>query len=154
MIKMVIDPMPKLSVIVPVYNTEKYLSRCLESVLQQLYQNLEIILVDDGSTDNSGRICDVFSELDGRICVFHVANQGPASARNHGMDVAKGEWITFVDADDYISPEHISSMYRLVKDVSSVAVSDISRIDVAGRMIGTFSYMGVPQVYRESIFGG
>lgn len=91
-----------VSIIVPVYNTEKYLNRCIQSIQNQTYENLEIILIDDGSTDSSGKICDEFAKKDDRIIVIHKPNGGVSSARNKGLDIAKGEYITFVDSDDYI----------------------------------------------------
>lgn len=93
---------PLISVIVPVYNVEKFLSRCLNSILAQTYNNLEVILVDDGSTDNSGKICDDYALKDKRIRVIHKQNGGVSSARNMALSVAKGEYIGFVDSDDYI----------------------------------------------------
>ena len=91
-----------ISVIVPVYNVEKYLNRCVESIMNQTYKNLQIILIDDGSNDRSGKICDEYAEKDKRIEVIHKENAGVSAARNKGLDKAKGEWITFVDADDWI----------------------------------------------------
>ena len=91
---------PKISIIVPVFCTEKYLPDCIESLIGQTYDNIEIILVDDGSTDRSGEICDRYAALDERITVIHKENGGVSSARNIGLDRARGEWISFVDADD------------------------------------------------------
>ena len=93
---------PLISVIVPVYNVEKYLRKCVDSIVNQTYKNLEIILVDDGSPDNCGKICDEFAEMDNRVMVIHKENGGLSSARNAGLDIATGEYITFVDSDDYI----------------------------------------------------
>ena len=93
---------PKISVIVPVYNTEKYLRRCIDSVLAQTYQDFELLLIDDGSKDSSGAICDEYAAKDARVRVFHKENGGVSSARNLGLDNARGEWVTFVDSDDYI----------------------------------------------------
>lgn len=92
---------PLISVIIPVYNAEKYLQRCVDSVLSQTFTNIECILVDDGSSDNSPTICDEYAEKDKRIVVIHKENAGEASARNAGLDVAKGEYIGFVDSDDW-----------------------------------------------------
>lgn len=103
-----------ISVIVPVYNTEKYLSRCIESVLNQTYKAFELILVDDGSTDKSPHICDDYAAKDRRIKVMHQENQGVSSARNKGLDCAKGKYITFVDSDDYIVPEFIEKMHDVM----------------------------------------
>lgn len=93
--------MPMISVIVPVYNTEKYLDRCIQSILAQTYSNFELLLVDDGSTDSSGAICDRYAEQDSRVRVFHKVNGGASTARNMGLDNAKGEYLIFLDADDY-----------------------------------------------------
>ena len=93
---------PLVSIIVPVYNAEKYLNRCVDSILSQTMTDFELLLIDDGSKDNSGRICDEYSEKDARVRVFHKPNGGVSSARNLGLDNARGEWITFVDADDVI----------------------------------------------------
>lgn len=95
----------KISVIVPVYNVEAYLERCLNSILGQTYKNLEVILVDDGSTDKSGRICDKYQKEDSRILVLHQKNQGLSSARNTGLQYVSGEYVSFVDSDDYIEQD-------------------------------------------------
>ena len=94
--------MPKISVIVPVYNTEEYLSRCIDSILSQTFTDFELILINDGSTDNSGRICDEYVLLDKRVTVIHKENGGVSSARNKGLNISKGEFITFIDSDDWI----------------------------------------------------
>jgi glycosyltransferase involved in cell wall biosynthesis len=104
---------PIVSVIVPVYNVEKYLSKCLDSIIEQEYKNLEIIIVDDGTPDNSGKIADDYAEKDERVRVIHKTNGGVASARNVGMDAATGEFILFVDSDDWISKDHISHFMYL-----------------------------------------
>ena len=106
---------PLISVIVPVYNVEKYLRRCLDSILVQTYSNIEILLIDDGSTDQSGKICDEFAKLDSRVRVFHKENGGVSTARNLGIEQAKGEYITFIDSDDYADEELISYLYGLIK---------------------------------------
>ena len=100
---------PTISVIVPVYNTEKYLRRCIDSVLAQTYQDFELLLIDDGSKDSSGAICDEYAAQDARVKVFHKENGGVSSARNVGLDNARGEWITFVDSDDYIEENFLKS---------------------------------------------
>ena len=91
-----------ISVIIPVYNTEQYLRRCIDSVLAQTFQDFELLLIDDGSTDSSGAICDEYAAQDARVRVFHKENGGVSSARNVGLDHAQGEWITFADSDDYV----------------------------------------------------
>ncbi len=99
------EKQPLISVIVPVYNVEEYLPRCLDSIINQTYTNLEILLIDDGATDNSGKICDEYAQKDKRIRVFHKPNGGQASARNLALDNATGEYVAFVDSDDYIEEE-------------------------------------------------
>lgn len=101
-----------ISVIVAVYNIEEYLPRCIESILAQTYRHLEIILVDDGSTDGSGAICDDYAARDARIQVIHKQNGGLSDARNAGLDIAKGEYIGFVDGDDWIEPDMYYAMYE------------------------------------------
>ena len=96
---------PKISVIVPVYNAEKYLHRCIDSILAQTFSDFELLLIDDGSTDKSGDICDEYAKKDKRIRVFHKENGGVSSARNVGLDNARGEWITFCDADDWVEKD-------------------------------------------------
>lgn len=105
----------KISVIVPIYNVEKYLDRCIESILKQTYKNIEIILVDDGSTDNSGKMCDQFAKRDNRIKVIHKKNGGMSDARNVGLDFVSGEYIAFVDSDDWISPVMFERLYSILK---------------------------------------
>ena len=95
---------PVVSIIVPVYNAEKFLHRCIDSILAQTYQDFELLLIDDGSKDSSGAICDEYAAQDARVRVFHKENGGVSSARNVGLDNARGEWITFVDSDDYTYP--------------------------------------------------
>jgi len=96
-----------VSIVVPVYNAEKYLPRCIESIINQSYKNLEVILVNDGSTDNSGRICDLYAKKDNRIKLIHTENNGPAKARNIGINNSNGEFIFFIDADDFIESNAI-----------------------------------------------
>lgn len=100
-----------ISVIVPIYNTEKYLPRCIDSILKQTFTDFELLLIDDGSTDNSGKICDEYAIRDSRIRVFHKKNGGISSARNMGLDNAVGDWITFVDADDWVDENIYSKLH-------------------------------------------
>lgn len=111
-----------VSVIVPVYNVEEYLPRCIESILGQVCADVELILVDDGSSDGSGGICDRYADEDDRVKTIHTHNRGVSSARNTGLDEAHGEWIVFVDADDYVSPRYISDMIDAAGD-SDIVVS-------------------------------
>lgn len=101
---------PLISVIIPVYNVEKYLNKCITSVVEQTYKNLEIIIVDDGSTDQSPEICDEWKKRDSRIQVVHSSNGGAGKARNTALDMATGDYVTFVDSDDYIAPQ----MYQVL----------------------------------------
>ncbi|NSE80320.1 glycosyltransferase family 2 protein [Coprococcus comes] len=120
----------KVSIIIPVYNVEKYLEKCIKSVLNQTYQNLEIILVDDGSKDKSAIICDEYMVKDNRITVIHKQNGGLSSARNAGIEVATGEAVFFLDSDDYISKECIEKLVKLMKknsaDISIIQMKYIS----------------------------
>lgn len=109
--------MPQVSVIVPVYNAENYLAECVDSILAQTIQDLECILVDDGSTDSSPAICDAYAEKDCRVKVIHKANGRAASARNAGMKIAQGTYIAFVDADDWISSDMYEKMLATGADV-------------------------------------
>lgn len=108
-----------ISVIVPCYKVEKYLSRCVDSILAQTYNNLEIWLVDDGSPDRCGEICDEYANNDLRIKVIHKENGGLSDARNVAIDRAQGEWITFVDSDDYITDDYIETLYSLARKYNS-----------------------------------
>ena len=110
-----------ISVIVPVFNVELYLHKCLDSILNQTYKELEIIVVDDGSTDNSGEICEEYRRKDERVKVFHTGNHGLSTARNFGLDNANGEYIGFVDSDDWIEP----NMYELLFERAEETESDI-----------------------------
>ena len=92
---------------------ERYLKRCLESILNQTYRQIEIILIDDGSTDSCGRICDNYREKDDRITIFHTENRGLSAARNLGIDHAHGEWIMFIDPDDWVEPEMTEQMVEM-----------------------------------------
>lgn len=113
---------PKVSVIVPVYNVERFLEECVDSVLGQSYENIELILVDDGSTDSSGAICDIYSGRDIRVRVIHKSNGGLSDARNAALDVAEGEWVMFVDSDDAITENAI----ELLLEAAVESESDIA----------------------------
>lgn len=105
-----------ISVILPIYNVEKYLEKCLKSVINQTYKNLEIILVDDGSKDNSPKICDEYAVKDKRIVVIHKSNGGLSDARNAGIEIAKGKYITLIDSDDYVEEDYVQFLYQLIKE--------------------------------------
>lgn len=112
---------PLISVIVPVYKVEAYLDKCISSITGQTYKNLEIILVDDGSPDRSGAICDAWAEKDSRIRVIHQENAGGGAARNAALDVAQGEWIGMIDSDDYIAPHMYEHLYSLTDEQTDIA---------------------------------
>ena len=105
-----------ISVIVPVYNVEKYLERCVKSIAAQTYKDLEILLIDDGSTDKSGEMCDAFQQTDSRIKAFHKQNGGLSDARNYGIEHSAGEFISFVDSDDYIDEKMLETLHRLITE--------------------------------------
>lgn len=120
-----IEQIPLISVIVPVYNVREYVGKCLESICKQTYKNLEIIVVDDGSTDGSGVICDEYAAKDSRISIIHQANGGLSAARNAALDVAKGEFVGFVDSDDWIEPEMYECLFKTLFD-NNVSISACS----------------------------
>ncbi|MDQ0198773.1 glycosyltransferase family 2 protein [Neobacillus ginsengisoli] len=124
----------KISIIVPVYNVEKYLVKCIDSILNQTFSDFELILVNDGSTDKSGEICDEYSKIDKRIKVVHKKNGGLSSARNAGIDLAKGEYIAFVDSDDYIHKR----MYEVLYNNAIINSSDIIICDFTVANEGVF----------------
>lgn len=107
---------PKISIIIPVYNVEKYLCKCIDSVVNQSYRNLEIILIDDGSTDDSGKICDEYAIKDSRVKVIHKINQGVAHTRNIGVELARGEYIMFVDSDDWVDLDICAVLIKAMMD--------------------------------------
>lgn len=115
----------KISVIVPVYKVEKYLRKCVDSILAQSFADFEIILVDDGSPDNCGKICDEYALKDNRIKVIHKENGGLSDARNAGIKISKGEYLSFIDSDDYIAPDFLEILYKLVcENKANIAVCD------------------------------
>ena len=126
------EHMPLISVIVPVYKVESYLDRCISSITSQTYSNLEIILVEDGSPDRSGEICDKWAEKDSRIRVIHQDNAGGGAARNAALDIVRGEWIGMIDSDDYIAPhmyEHLYSLTNPDVDIAECCIREVSGDD-------------------------
>ncbi len=120
----------KISIIVPVYKVEQYLRRCLDSIVAQTFADWECILIDDGSPDNSGKICDEYAEKDNRFRVFHQGNAGVSAARNKGLDEARGEWITFVDSDDWVEREMLEDLHKYAKDnCAEVVICGFSNTD-------------------------
>ncbi len=121
--------MEKISIIVPVYNVEPYIHKCVDSILAQTYSNIEVILVDDGSPDNCGIICDEYAEKDDRVVVIHKENGGLSDARNAGIDKATGEYIGFVDSDDYIAPDMYEKLYKSLKENNAeIAVCNVVKV--------------------------
>lgn len=116
---------PFISIVVPVYNVEKYINRCIDSVLDQSYANWELLLIDDGSSDNSGKICDSYSRKDNRIRTIHKPNGGVSSARNLGIEQASGDFITFIDSDDWVESQYIADFIRCNPQRNSIVVSGL-----------------------------
>ncbi len=128
---------PLISIIVPVYKVEMYIKKCINSIINQTYKNIEIILVDDGSPDNCGKICDDYSKTDKRIIVVHKDNGGLSDARNRGLIAASGQFITFVDSDDYIELNYIETHYNNL-------INNNADISIAGHNV----------IYNSSLIGG
>lgn len=127
---------PLISIIIPIYKAEKYLGNCVKCVRNQTYRNLEIILVEDGSPDRSGEICDKLAQEDGRIKVIHKENGGAATARNAGLDVMTGEYVSFVDADDYMESNYIETLYHALKEnQAQVSLCSFKTVDEEGNAI-------------------
>lgn len=167
--------MPKISVIVPIYNVERYLERCIESILNQTLQDLELILVNDGSSDKSGEICEKYRDID-NITVIHKENGGVSSARNLGINIAKGEFLTFIDPDDYIDNDALELLYDLAKNnnaeiacysmktyknnmlttklVENYKVKIFDRKNILKEYIenGTFLYSSCNKIYANRLF--
>ncbi len=173
--------MPEISVIVPVYRVEPYLRQCVDSILSQTFTDFELILVDDGSPDNCGAICDEYALKDSRVRVIHKQNGGLSDARNAGIDMAKGEFLTFIDSDDLVAPEYLNRLYRSIKssaaeisicnmlpfkDGSSPQIEEQNSNDskriISGRdaclsiyrMDGTVPIMAWGKLYKSSLFNG
>lgn len=133
-----------VSVVVPIYNVERFLPQCLDSIVSQLHKDLDIILVNDGSTDSSARIADDYAARDGRIRVIHKKNEGVSTARNAGIEAAKGEYVCFVDGDDYVMPDYVEYMLGMaVKNNASVALTT--------RMYSTFNTTVLTNVNRGGV---
>lgn len=123
---------PMISVIVPVYNAEKYLRKCVDSIVDQTYRKLEIILVDDGSQDNSGMICDEYAQRDERVKVIHKENGGPASARNEGIKAATGDYVAFVDSDDWLDVNLYTDCILRMEYGTDVLLFGLKNVDIDG----------------------
>lgn len=138
---------PQVSVIVPIYNVEKYLPQCIESVLSQTFSNFELLLIDDGSTDHSGYICDRYAQNDSRVRVYHQNNQGVSAARNFGIEHAQCEWLCLIDSDDYLDHDYLAvfmTQGRLTEDCLNL--QGWRCIDEKGETVKTISY---PPLFSE-----
>ncbi len=131
----------KISIIVPIYKTEKYIDRCIKSIIAQTYNNIEIILVDDGTPDKAGIICDKYADMDNRIKVIHQKNAGQSAARNNALKIATGDYYCFIDSDDYVAENLLERLYNLIKENSA----DISVVDYS-----TFYEDQVSAVYESA----
>lgn len=140
---------PLVSIIVPVYNTEFYLERCIQSLLQQTYKNIEILLIDDGSTDGSSKLCDYFAEQYSHIHVVHKENSGVSAARNKGLDIARGEFILFIDSDDTVSSDYVDSFINVSFDADLIigVINDVY-IDEEGSV-----YKQEVRKYSTNLYG-
>ena len=131
----------KVSIIVPIYNVSKYLEQNIESIINQTYKNIEIILVNDGSTDNSLDICNKYKKIDSRIIVINKKNGGIANARNAGLDICTGDYICFVDSDDYLDINYVEVLLnRVIKDKTLVAQCCIKEVDDDGNILNEYGY--------------
>lgn len=139
-----------ISVIIPVYNVEKYLDECIDSIVNQTYSNLEIILVDDGSSDSSGEICDAWEKRDTRIQVIHKPNGGQAEARNRGVKTARGEYIVFVDSDDRVHCEYVEYLYNLINcNKADIAICEIQMLMPNKRIINHYADDGKVCLFNQ-----
>ncbi len=121
--------MPLISIIVPVYKVEAYLGKCVDSILAQTWKDFELFLVDDGSPDDCGKICDDYAKRDSRVTVIHKENGGLSDARNAALDQIHGEYIAFIDSDDYVSPEHIETLYETLSSTDSdIAIANMTSV--------------------------
>lgn len=125
-----------ISIIIPIYNKEEYLERCVKSAMKQTYFNIEIILVDDGSKDKSPKMCDYYKEIDSRVVVVHKKNGGLSDARNKGIDVSKGKYLFFLDADDYLAQDAMEILYkRITKEKADIAICNFAWINSKGESL-------------------
>ena len=149
-----------VSIIVPVYNVEKYIKKCIDSIINQTYQNLEIILVDDGSPDKCGEICEEYSKKDNRIKVIHKENGGVSDARNAGLEKATGEYIAFIDSDDYIDKNYISTLYNMcITNKAEIAQCSFKRVtdnqianekDVENKIVNMSGIEAIKNIFKEN----
>lgn len=154
---------PLISVIVPVYNAERYVERCFQSIADQTYDNLDVVVVDDGSVDSSAELCDAWARKDSRFQVVHQSNQGVACARNQGLDLAKGEYVAWVDSDDWIEPDYLQvlsdALYGEHADMSiefgTADTSVVCGTDIVRRhLLGHFGYALWSTLARKGLYDG
>lgn len=149
-----VNNLPCISVIVPVYNAERYLDKMIAGISEQRFTDFELLLVDDGSVDGSGRICDKYAQGDDRIKVFHNENGGVAKARNYGLSMARGEWIAFVDSDDYVTPDYLSDLYAATSANVDLVIQHYNHIleDGSPSPFGHYDVPQTPCVYDKEHF--
>ena len=143
---------PYISVIVPVYNVKLLLPRCIDSLLNQKFTDYELLLIDDGSTDGSGEICDEYGEKDSRIKVMHKQNEGVSKTRNRGIDEAQGEWITFVDSDDYVGFDYLSNLYTCTNPDIDLVVLSLKHMRENGEVLYDYQLPKEEKVYDKFDF--
>ncbi len=143
---------PYISVIVPVYNVKSLLPRCIDSLLNQQFTDYELLLIDDGSTDGSSDVCDEYEKKDSRIKVIHKSNEGVSRTRNRGIDEAKGEWITFVDSDDYVASDYLSDLYDCTHSGIGLVVQSLKHIRENGETLYDYHLPEGEKVYDTSDF--
>lgn len=143
---------PCVSVIVPVYNVKPLLPRCIDSLLNQKFVDFELLLIDDGSTDGSGDVCDEYEKKDSRIKVIHKLNEGVSKARNRGIDEATGEWITFVDSDDYVTSDNLSDLYACTSSEVGLVVQSLKHMRESGEALYEYNLPKGEKVYDTSDF--
>lgn len=152
----------KISIIVPIYNVERYLDRCIESIVNQTYDNLEVILIDDGATDNSGKICDKWKKKDNRILVIHKKNGGVSKARNEGIKIATGDYIGFIDSDDYIEEDMyeflVNNLNDKNADISICSVYDVNEKNIKHNKLENIDIVmnnvtGLTNIFKNGYYG-
>lgn len=142
--------MPAITVVVPVYNVEDYIKKCVDSVLAQSHEDFELLLVDDGSTDESGRICDRLAELDDRIRVIHQENMGLGGARNTGLEAAAGEWLLFLDSDDYLDSSALKTLLEAGEGFGAqIVIYGFRSVNEEGEELGVF----IDDIEKRQVFG-
>ena len=142
-----------ISIIVPIYNVENYLRQCLDSIVSQTYQNFECLLINDGSSDNSADICREYIEKDSRFRYFEKENVGVSSARNLGIERSKGQYITFIDSDDWVDSEYLEVLYRaLIEEKADIAISTYKQFNMDDNCYYVYSYQrGMKNEFLKNI---